>query len=77
MGRVEDFLRLYQSKSTIYSYRWGLTAFFKAIYGENEEKLEEIHREVAQEIQAAVEFAMNSEPARSSNLVEENYYTIT
>ena len=43
----------------------------------NEEKLEEIHREVAQEIQAAVEFAMNSEPARSSNLVEENYYTIT
>jgi len=42
MGRVEDFLRLYQSKSTIYSYRWGLTAFFKAIYGENEEKLEEL-----------------------------------
>jgi len=33
---------MYQSKSTIYSYRWGLTAFFKAVYGENEAKLEEL-----------------------------------
>lgn len=41
MGKVENFLKMYRSKSTVNAYRWALTEFFKSIYGENEGKLEE------------------------------------
>ena len=41
MNRVENFLKMYRSKSTVGTYRWALTEFFKSVYGEDEGKLEE------------------------------------
>jgi len=36
MGKVESFLRLYGSKSTVTAYRWALTNFFRTVYGEGD-----------------------------------------
>ena len=41
MSRVESFLNMYSSKSTVRAYRWSLTSFFESIYGEDEGPLEE------------------------------------
>jgi len=41
MSRVENFLKMYRSKSTVKTYRWSLNQFFKTIYGENEGTLEQ------------------------------------
>ena len=41
MSRINDFLKMYGSKSTVKTYRWALSEFFKAVYGENEGKVEE------------------------------------
>lgn len=41
MSRVEDFLKMYRSKSTLVTYRWALAEYFKVVYGENEGKLEQ------------------------------------
>ncbi|MDH5450182.1 MAG: hypothetical protein OEX77_04655, partial [Candidatus Bathyarchaeota archaeon] len=41
MSRIKDFLKMYSSKSTIRAYKWALTEFFKVVYGENENRLDE------------------------------------
>jgi len=41
MSRVEAFLKMYRSKSTVKTYRWALTEYFKTVYGENDHKLEQ------------------------------------
>lgn len=41
MSRVQNFLKMYSSKSTVKVYKWALTEFFKVVYGENESHLEE------------------------------------
>jgi len=41
LGKVKEFLDMYKSKSTVIAYRWALTEFFKSVYGENENHLDE------------------------------------
>ncbi len=41
MSRVENFLKIYTSQNTVRAYKWCLTKFFKAVYGEDEGKLEQ------------------------------------
>jgi integrase len=75
MSRVENFLALFRSKSTGKAYSWALTEYFKAIYGENEHKLEEYaeryfqeKRDYEQDIQSFFT-QVNSKPPKTVRLM--------
>ena len=41
MSRIQNFLQMYQSRSTRDAYKWALTSFFETLYGEDGEHIEE------------------------------------